>query len=720
MQSRIDAAGRCGAHVARAWVALACFALLCALSPAAWAAQERMPPDAIASGGCDWVGCAVGIVDEDPDGPGIDWATAADNNSNHNGHFSFGTPTQPLTSGANLQEFRASVRKNSTCGTGTPTARIELWESGALVRAGTAVSVTAANSCTQGTNCQVLSFTWSASEVTAAANVEVNVFGIKSGGSPAARCAVDLGAVEWNADVTAAGPTLPTLSAPTSPFATIDTGAATLGATIDSNGGGTITAYGTVWDTVPTPTGNAAAAGTNNPAMPYGFSHGRTIAQTPGTLIYFRGYADNGAGRGYSPDGAFYLEPDAPTPGVSFSNVTDTSMRISWTLPGTGAGDGSIVVMKQGPAVDSGPVDGVAHVANSSFGSGAQLGTGNYVVFRASGTQVDVTGLAASTSYAVAVYTYAGPTAPLINYQQDSPATGTQATNATPAVATLSSPTSPFATIDTGSATLGATIDNDNGDPVTTYGTVWGTAASPTGNALAAGSSPGSIPPALPFSHARTITQTPGTRIYFRGYADNGAGRGYSSDGSFYLEPDGPTPGVSFSNVTDTSMRISWTLPGTGANGKLRGLPGVGHAGGRHGPRGQHELRSRRLHLRGPDGSVDQLSARQSGDRQPDDDGRFRARDAFDSNEPVRDDRHRQRHARRGDRQRQRRPGHDLRDRLGNGRVSDGQRAGRGEQPGFDSTGLAVLACPRDHTDARHADLLPRFCRQWLRARVLA
>ncbi|MBW2692865.1 MAG: hypothetical protein JRE57_09555, partial [Deltaproteobacteria bacterium] len=332
LHTRSTTNGWCGVRVERAFAALACFALLILLSPSAFAAQERMPLNAIAADGCNWNSCTVANLEEDPDGPGTDWATASTNKSDHDGHFSFGTPTQPMTSGANLQEFRASVRKNSTCGTGTPTARVELWESGGLVRAGSAVSVTAPNSCTQGTDCQVLSFTWNATEVPAAADVEIKVFGFKSGGNASARCAVDLGAVEWNAEVSAA--TQPTLSAPTSPFATIATGTATLGATIDTNGGGTISEYGTVWGTSPTPTGGVLAAGTNNPGMPHTFSHSRTITQNPGTFIYFRGYADNGAGRAYSPDGSFYLEPNPPSAGPSFSNVTQTGMRINWTLPG--------------------------------------------------------------------------------------------------------------------------------------------------------------------------------------------------------------------------------------------------------------------------------------------------------------------------------------------------------------------------------------------------
>jgi hypothetical protein len=86
-----------------------------------------------------------------------------------------------------------------------------------------------------------------------------------------------------------------------------------------------------------------------------------------------------------------------------------------------------------------------------------------------------------------------------------------------PSTPTLSAPTA--TAIDTGSALLGATIDNDNGDSVTDYGTVWNTTGAPiTENAQSAGTNPGSIPPALPFSHNRTISAAPGTQIFYRGY----------------------------------------------------------------------------------------------------------------------------------------------------------------------------------------------------------
>jgi hypothetical protein len=84
-------------------------------------------------------------------------------------------------------------------------------------------------------------------------------------------------------------------------------------------------------------------------------------------------------------------------------------------------------------------------------------------------------------------------------------------------------------------ATLGATIVSDGGSPVTERGTVWNTTGPPiTENQLAEGGT------ALgTFSHDRTdFTDLEiGTRVYFRGYAVNALGIGYSPDRSFVV-PD--------------------------------------------------------------------------------------------------------------------------------------------------------------------------------------
>ena len=66
--------------------------------------------------------------------------------------------------------------------------------------------------------------------------------------------------------------------------------------------------------------------------------------------------------------------------------------------------------MRQGAAVADDPADGTytSYSANSAFGGGTQIGSGNYVVYKGTGTSVAVTGLTAGTTYYVAVYEYKG------------------------------------------------------------------------------------------------------------------------------------------------------------------------------------------------------------------------------------------------------------------------------------------------------------------------
>ena len=89
---------------------------------------------------------------------------------------------------------------------------------------------------------------------------------------------------------------------------------------------------------------------------------------------------------------------------ISFSSVTNTGTTITW-VRGNGTA-GVVVVAKAGSAVDSDPVSGTTYTANSSFTGGAQIGTGNYVVYNGTGTSVSVTGLSAGSTYYYSVYEY--------------------------------------------------------------------------------------------------------------------------------------------------------------------------------------------------------------------------------------------------------------------------------------------------------------------------
>ena len=161
-------------------------------------AAETKVPDAILAA-TEQSG-AFTVIDEDPDSSGTDFLTSSGNNVNTDCRVSFPTPTGNPTVGTGLQEFRIQVREHDTGQTGTPDGRIELWENGSLVRAGSDVPIT--------TQDQVIAFTWNANELGTADGslVECKFVGTKSGGSPGARNTTELGAVEWNVEYTSASP----------------------------------------------------------------------------------------------------------------------------------------------------------------------------------------------------------------------------------------------------------------------------------------------------------------------------------------------------------------------------------------------------------------------------------------------------------------------------------------------------------------------------------
>lgn len=101
-------------------------------------------------------------------------------------------------------------------------------------------------------------------------------------------------------------------------------------------------------------------------------------------------------------------EAAAPEPTISatlitFANVSSSSMTIKWT---NGNGIGRLVLMRASSAVNSDPSDNTSYAADSVFAAGAEIGTGNWVVFQSSGDSVTVTGLSPATIYHVAVFEY--------------------------------------------------------------------------------------------------------------------------------------------------------------------------------------------------------------------------------------------------------------------------------------------------------------------------
>ena len=117
-----------------------------------------------------------------------------------------------------------------------------------------------------------------------------------------------------------------------------------------------------------------------------------------------------------------YAEPTTQASALTFSNFTGTSFTVNWTA---GNGSNSIVLVKSASAVDSNPSDATSYTANTAFGSGSQIGTGNYVVYNSTGNSVAVTGLTKGTKYYVSVYTFSG-SGGTENYLISSSASGSQ------------------------------------------------------------------------------------------------------------------------------------------------------------------------------------------------------------------------------------------------------------------------------------------------------
>lgn len=90
---------------------------------------------------------------------------------------------------------------------------------------------------------------------------------------------------------------------------------------------------------------------------------------------------------------------------IALTAVDTTTFSLSWV---NGNGRARIVVIKAGYTVDSPPVNNTTYTASTTFGSGTQIGTGNYVVFNGTGNTVSVTGLTANTKYSIRIYEYAG------------------------------------------------------------------------------------------------------------------------------------------------------------------------------------------------------------------------------------------------------------------------------------------------------------------------
>ncbi|MBZ4677110.1 MAG: peptidase [Anaerophaga sp.] len=97
------------------------------------------------------------------------------------------------------------------------------------------------------------------------------------------------------------------------------------------------------------------------------------------------------------------VKPDISASGFSATNITKTSMDLSW---GRGNGDALLILARKDQAITEIPENGVSYTADSNFGSGDALPNNTYVVYNGTGTSMTLSGLEHTSEYHLAFFEY--------------------------------------------------------------------------------------------------------------------------------------------------------------------------------------------------------------------------------------------------------------------------------------------------------------------------
>jgi len=317
----------------------------------------------------------------------------------------------------------------------------------------------------------------------------------------------------------------PTLTSPTQADVSLYT--ATLGANLTDIGTGVITERGVVWST------STAPNISNNKAIATGTGTGvytKAVTGLPaGTLIYYRGYATSTHGTGYSAQDTFTTLKAIPT------LTSPTHTDIGATTATLGA---NLTSASGGTVTERGIVWALTTAPTTANNKEVATGTGTGVYTKA------VTGLSSGTL----VY-YRG-------YAINEEGTGysAESTFTTNIEPTVESPTVTDI-LDT-SAIMGATLSNAGGT-VTERGVVWALTTAPTTadyKVIEGGTAEG--------VYTDTVISLPaGVTIYFKGYAINEIGTGYSAELSFVtLETIVPSLDNTYAKILELDLSYSTIL----------------------------------------------------------------------------------------------------------------------------------------------------------------
>ena len=139
-------------------------------------------------------------------------------------------------------------------------------------------------------------------------------------------------------------------------------------------------------------------------SSPAGFtSNAKNPTVSPSVTTTYTVTVSNGTSSTTSSVVVTVSTPTVQATSFTASSIADYSMTAGFTR---GNGTSVLVVARQGSAVNTVPVNGTTYTASAAFGSGSEIGTGNFVVYSGTGSSVNITALASGTTYYYAVYEY--------------------------------------------------------------------------------------------------------------------------------------------------------------------------------------------------------------------------------------------------------------------------------------------------------------------------
>jgi hypothetical protein len=276
---------------------------------------------------------------------------------------------------------------------------------------------------------------------------------------------------------------------------------------------------------------------------------------------------------------SFGQAPTVAASGVTTIGQTTSSISISWT---SGNGSKRLVTCALSTSSVALPANGVTYAASSTYGSGTNLGSGNYAVYNSTGSSCTINGLAAGTAYRIRIYEYNTTfgteyylTSSYPNYLEYSLATqptvqipSISVGNIAPTTASISfagsNGTYRLAAVRASSSYANVPVDGTAYYATPTYG---------SGSAIT-GTSPY---PYVVFGSTGTGSNltnlSPGTTYTAAAFAYNGSSgdANYLTTGyptvtftTWAAEPTSASSALSFSNITHNSMTVSWTTPSSG------------------------------------------------------------------------------------------------------------------------------------------------------------